>query len=118
MELLEKQQLFSELVRRLLGALTSMGYKVTFGEAWRSPETAKMMVSECKGIARSLHTERLAIDLCLFKDGKYLTDTKDYEDAGKLWKAMSSKDYVCAWGGDFRHLPDGNHFSIEHEGIR
>jgi len=68
---------------------------------------------ECTvGKDKSLHKIKLAIDLDLFKDGKYLTKTKDYEFAGVFWESL---DPSCEWGGsDGRD--DGCHFSISHNG--
>ena len=60
------------------------------------------------GAARSQHKRRLAIDLLLFKDGKYLTDTKDYAPLGLWWEQQGG-----AWGGRFE---DGNHFSLAYQG--
>jgi hypothetical protein len=95
-----------------------MGYDVTLGEAWRDPEWAAEMRKRGKGIANSLHCLKLAIDLNLFWQGKYLTDSEDYRPLGELWEAWGG-----SWGGDFlddegKPKPDGNHFSLEHEGVR
>lgn len=108
MTLLEKQTLFTKLVTLLLQNIQMAGYECTFGDAYRSPEEAERL-----GFKNSLHTQRLAIDLNLFKDGKYLTKTEDYERFGKFWESLSGANYICAWGGRFS---DGNHFSIAHNG--
>lgn len=119
MTLHEKQILFSRLVSQLLDTLALWRIEVAFGETWRSPEEAARHAEEHDGIKNSLHTLRLAIDLLFYKDGIYLTDTKDYELAGAYWKSLSNPEegYVCAWGGDFSK-PDGGHFSIEHNGTK
>ena len=88
-----------------------MGYKVTVGEWWRSDAEA-----ERHGFKNSNHRKRLAVDINLFKDGVYLTDSADYEPLG-IWWEQQSGEYECAWGGRFSN-PDGNHFSYEHEGVR
>jgi hypothetical protein len=113
MTLRELQSVFAQLSAQLIQQAEKFGYDVTLGEAWRSPETAKVYAEEGKGIVDSLHIERLAIDLNLFKQGAYLTDTKDYEILGEWWEGLSCDNYKCAWGGRFH---DGNHFSIEYEG--
>jgi hypothetical protein len=71
---------------------------VTLGEAWRSPEEAARLAKTGKGIARSLHTERLAIDLNLFKSGQYLFGTEDHRELGEWWEAQ---DALARWGGRF-----------------
>lgn len=118
MNLLQKQQVFSQLIARLIQQAASLGYQVTLGEAWRSPETARTYEIMGRGIANSLHTKRLAMDLCLFKDGKYLTDTEDYFQIGEIWKSYSTDECVTCWGGDFKPNADGNHFSISEGGYK
>lgn len=113
MTLLDKQQLFAQCVAELIAHLLGAGYKVTFGEAYRSPQEAARLAQTGAGIARSLHTDRLAIDLNLFKDGAFLRLSEEYAEAGAFWKALHP---LCRWGGDFPTRPDGNHFSLEHEG--
>lgn len=115
MNLIQKQKAFSERLAKLILHLVAQGYEVTFGECWRPPETAAIYASQGKGISNSLHSQRLAVDLNLFKDGKLLIHTDEYHEAGSFWECLSTDDCVCSWGGDFG---DGNHFSIEHNGIR
>lgn len=112
MELLSpKQRIFTHRVYLLLDWLYSHGYEVTLGECFRPAETAKLYADEGSGIANSLHCLRLAIDLNLFLNGKYLTDTKQYEPAGLFWESLSTPEAQCAWGGRFEQ-PDGDHFSL------
>jgi hypothetical protein len=112
MTLGEKQRLFTKLVGMLIEFAYANGYELTFGDAYRSPEQAKQNAAAGKGIANSLHCERLAIDLNLFRHGKYLTDSADYKPLGEFWESLGAD---CAWGGRFTR-PDGNHFSIKHAG--
>ena len=113
MTLREKQSAFALLVARLILQADRMGYAVTLGEAWRSPDEAARLATVGKGIARSLHTSRLAIDLNLFRDGAYLTSTEAHRPLGEWWEAQSTEQYECAWGGRFR---DGGHYSLAHGG--
>lgn len=112
MNLSKKQKLFTHLVAKLIEFVYSQGYELTFGEAWRPPETAAIYAKQGKGIKNSLHTKRLAIDLNLFKGDVYLTKSEDYKPLGEFWEGL---DPLCRWGGRFK---DGNHFSIEHEGVK
>lgn len=114
MTLSEKQQKFVLLVCDLIHWADKMGYKVTFGEAYRTPEQAAFNAQKGTGISNSLHTKRLAIDLNLFKNGTYLTATEDHRMLGEYWKSL---DQDCCWGGDFSK-PDGNHYSLQHEGVK
>jgi hypothetical protein len=117
MTLAHKQQHFAVLVARLIIEATRREWAVTFGEAYRSPEEAARLAKLGIGIAHSLHTQRLAVDLNLFINGQYQTDSAAYAPLGAWWEQQSSGEIVCAWGGRFS-TPDGNHFSCEHEGRR
>lgn len=106
--LLEKQQLFAVMVADLINHANSLGYALTFGEAYRTPEQAALNAAKGTGIKNSLHTDRLAIDFNLFKDAKWLQQTEDFEPLGVFWESIGG-----TWGGRFG---DGNHFSMEHQG--
>lgn len=108
-----KQSAFVQLVGRLIAHAYAEGYELTFGEAYRSPEEAARLARIGAGITKSLHTDRLAIDLNLFKDGRYVTTTEHYRPLGEWWEAQSTPELECCWGGRFR---DGNHFSVSHGG--
>jgi hypothetical protein len=113
MTLGQKQRLFARLLPRLLDFAHAQGYEVSFGEFWRSPETAAAYARDGRGIANSLHVDRLAADLNLFRNGTYLTDTSDHLPLGEYWESLH---HLCCWGGRFRPRPDGNHYSLEHGG--
>ena len=110
MKLGEKQELFSQLLAQLILFAYANGYKIRMGQVERSKEEAARNAKKGIGIANSLHTQRLAADLYLFKDGKYLTKTEAYRPLGEFWQSLHP---LCCWGGLFN---DGNHFSITHGG--
>ena len=114
MTLGEKQRLFVKLIGQLIDWAYRNGYELTFGEAVRTQAQASANASSGAGISNSLHLIRLAIDLNLFKDGLYLTDSQAYKPLGDYWKSLHD---LCRWGGDFVTRPDGNHFSLTHNGI-
>lgn len=104
----EKQSRFALMVARLIFKAEELGYEVTFGEAWRSEEEARRLAGAGKGVARSLHCDRLAVDLNLFLDGWWLRETLDHLPLGEWWESQGG-----TWGGRFG---DGNHYSLAHEG--
>lgn len=110
MTLREKQSLFVRLVALLICEAQMKGYELTFGEAYRTPEQAALNAKAGTGIANSLHTQRLAIDLNLFKDGAFLTSTEAHRPLGEFWESLHE---LCRWGGRFK---DGNHYSLSHGG--
>lgn len=115
MTLGEKQRLFTRLVGILIEYAYQQGYELTFGDAYRSPSQAAENGSKGTGIKNSLHIERLAVDFNLFKDSKFLTETEDHKTLGIFWEGLHP---LCRWGGRFVPKPDGNHYSLEHEGVK
>lgn len=95
MTLREKQSLFARKVSDLIAYAYNQGYEVTLGDA----------MAKSGHVKGSKHYDRLAIDLNLFKDGEYLTETDDHRFLGEYWKSLGG-----TWGGDFKRK-DGNHYS-------
>jgi len=110
----DQQRRFLPFVARLIDYAYSQGFELTAGELYRTPEQAALNAKSGAGIAHSLHTQRLAVDLQLFKDGVYLTDSAAYESLGVFWEKL---DPDACWGGRFSK-PDGNHFSLTFGGIK
>lgn len=105
----QKQSRFARSVPLLLQYMTALGYEYTFGEALRTQAQATANAASGAGISNSLHLERLAIDVNLFKDGIYLSDSESHRPFGTFWKSLGA-DYF--WGGDFKPNADGNHYSL------
>lgn len=110
----DQQRRLLPLVAKLIEYAYAQGYELTAGELYRTPEQAALNAKSGAGIAHSLHTQRLAIDLQLFKNGVYITDSADYEPLGVFWEEL---DPDACWGGRFSK-PDGNHFSLTFGGIK
>lgn len=104
MTLGQAQRKFTRMVADLIVWAYNNGYELTFGEAWRTPEQAALNASKGIGIGGSLHIDRLAVDLNLFRDGKFLTSTDDHRPLGEYWESIGG-----TWGGRFN---DGNHYSL------
>lgn len=100
MSLRQVQSRFAFMVALLLIKAKSLGYEFTFGESYDDDNTGHM-----KG---SLHYIRLAQDLNLFKDGKFLDINEDHKPLGEWWESIGG-----AWGGRFS---DGNHYSLAYGG--
>lgn len=93
MGLREKQSIFARKVGLLIAYAYEQGYELTFGDAWAQ-------TGHVKG---SYHYKRLAVDLNLFRNGRYLTTTEHHRPLGEFWESIGG-----TWGGRFR---DGNHYS-------
>lgn len=116
MTLSEKQRLFMKLLAEFLTWIYQQpGVEVVGGQLQRTQDEADKNAASGAGISNSLHTKCLAIDLMLFVQGVYKIDTDSYRTLGEKWKSLHP---LCRWGGDFTTRQDGDHFSIEHEGIR
>ena len=98
----QKQSRFVRMVGLLIDYAYLQGFELTFGDAYALTGHKE----------NSLHGKRLAIDLNLFRNGEYLTTTEAHLPLGEFWERIGG-----TWGGRFS-TPDGNHYSLEHEGIR
>lgn len=106
MSLRKKQSEFVSMLGELIRHAEYLGYELTMGRGYASPASNKAD----GGHPNSNHLNRLAIDLNLFKDGEFLTETEDHQPLGLFWESIGG-----TWGGRFN---DGNHYSIEHNGIK
>lgn len=112
MRLGDKQRLFTSLIAKLITFAYENGYELTFGDAFRDPRLhGKVGVKLGYGHPKSNHKNRLAVDFNLFKDGKYLTANDDHKELGEYWESLHPD---CRWGGRFN---DGNHYSMEYQGM-
>lgn len=107
----QKQRRFLPMVCKLVEHAYALGYELSVGDAFRDPRLhGELGVAKGYGHPKSAHKQRLAIDLNLFKDGKYLETTEAHKPLGEFWESLGG-----SWGGRFA---DGNHYSIEHDGVR
>lgn len=112
-ELFRLQNEFLKTLAHFILWLYDQGYQVTEGEGLRPPEMAKLYAERGTGSANSLHIDKLAHDLNIFRDGAY--PDKEWERIGAAWKAMHP---LARWGGDFKGKTAGDygHFSFEYRG--
>lgn len=111
MTLFETQVKFASLIPLLISKAFELGFQVTLGDAYRDPRVhGEFGVKQGYGHPKSNHKRRLALDLNLFKNGKYLTTTEDHQPLGEYWESLGG-----TWGGRFK---DSNHYSWEYEGIK
>ncbi len=96
MDILKTQNEFVRAIALLILFACQKGYAITFGDTTARDGHKK----------DSLHYKRCAIDLNLFRDGKYLNKTEDHAELGKFWESLHPR---CRWGGRFN---DGNHYEM------
>jgi hypothetical protein len=108
-----KQRLFTHCIGELIRWAYVEGFELTFGDAYRDARVhGEIGVKKSYSHSKSVHKQRLAVDFNLFKNGKYLTDSQDYQKLGEYWETLNPS---ARWGGRFN---DGNHFSFEHNGVK
>jgi len=109
MTLGQLQRKFTLMIAKLIIFAYDNGYELTFGDAYRDPRVhGELGVKVGYSGASSNHKIRLAVDLNLFKNGMFLTSSKDHEPLGLFWESIGG-----TWGGRFN---DGNHYSMEWQG--
>lgn len=110
----QKQELFMRLMPRLVDYVHSLGFEVRGGDLFRDPRVhGALGVKMGYGHPKSAHKLKIAIDLNLFKNGAFIEDTEAHRPIGEWWKRQHE---LCRWGGDFSK-PDGNHYSLFHDGV-
>lgn len=99
-----RQTEFASKVPALISKAFELGYEVTLGDAYRDPRVhGNYGERKAYGEAKSFHKLRLAIDLNLFKEGKFITDETGHKQIGEWWESIGG-----TWGGRFH---DPNHYS-------
>lgn len=117
MKLSEAQRLFASRVPRLIDRIYDQGYECSIGDVFRDPRShGAQGETSPYGRAKSAHKNKLAIDLNLFLDGVYITDSESHRQFGEYWVAMDPENHV--WGGSWTgRKKDGNHYSFRYGGI-
>jgi len=99
------------MIAKLIVWAYDHGYELTWEDAFRDPRVHGGLGEKVAyGHKNSAHKNRLAIDFNLFKDGEYLTSTEDHRPLGEFWESIGG-----TWGG---HFADGNHYSMEYNGVK
>ena len=107
-----KQELFMRMLPRLIDKAHELGFEIRGGDLFRDSRVHGAVGEKLGyGHKNSCHKVKLAIDLNLFKDGRYLSSTEDHRELGEWWEKQHE---LCRWGGRFA---DGNHYSLWHNGM-
>ena len=118
MSLVAKQWKFLRNVAKLIAYADSLGWVLTGGELYRTMDQQKIYMRNGQSkTLNSRHLSRLAIDLNLFINGKYVTNTDQYKPLGDFWRTLDERN---VWGGDWNNngsmqdesFLDGNHFEM------
>jgi hypothetical protein len=93
-------------------------HQVALGEAHRPDWVAAQYAKRGIGIAESLHTKKLAIDLLLFTDGVYQSQPEAYKPLAELWLQVAPAFGVVPAAGYYFKSRDAVHFSCSWEGFK
>ena len=111
MKLREYQSLFLLNVSKLIQYAFSLeGYELTGGELLRPHEMQEIYKKDGRSkTLDSYHLKKLAIDLNLFVNGKYITSDEDckmyYKPLAEYWKTLHPKNSSgYEWNWDFNHF--------------
>jgi len=123
MSLSDEQWEFLQDVSELIRWAKANNFKLTGGELYRTQDQQKLyyygkrIVVHKDGVLsciddkkrsktlRSRHTERLAIDLNVFVNGRLAWEPEDLKSIGEFWKSLNPQN---VWGGDWGW--DAGHF--------
>ena len=96
-------------VTRLINKATELGFVVTAGELYRTPEQQEIYVKTGRSrTMNSLHIQRRAVDLNFFLNGKLTYDKAVLAPLGAYWESLHP---LNSWGGNGVKLVDTPHFS-------
>jgi len=94
---------------RLVQKATELGFQVTAGELYRTPEQQQIYVKTGRSrTMQSLHLQRRAVDLNFFLNGKLVYDKAVLAPLGAYWESLHPWN---SWGGNGIKLVDVPHFS-------
>ena len=108
MSLVPKQAAFLLDAAKLIQYATALGFTVTGGELFRTPEQQEIYVKSGRSkTMNSNHLKRLAIDLNFLRDGNLVYDIPALKPVGEYWESLSPKN---SWGGNWTTFKDVPHF--------
>jgi hypothetical protein len=96
-------------VCRLVQHATGIGFTLTAGELYRTPEQQEIYMKTGRSQTMdSLHLKRLAVDFNIFRDGKLVGSKAALAPLGAYWESLNP---LNSWGGNGKKLVDCPHFS-------
>jgi predicted chitinase len=113
MSLLREQSIFLQHVVELLRKASELGFQVSGGELYRTPEQQALHVQNGRSqTMSSQHLKRLAIDLNFFREGldgqaRLTYDVEELRPLGQYWESL---DHANRWGGNWNTFKDTPHF--------
>ncbi len=113
MSLVREQSVFLLQACELIRKAGELGFSVSAGELYRTPEQQALHVKNGRSTTMSSqHLKRLAIDLNFFRDGpdgtpQLIYDVEALRPLGQFWEGL---DPANRWGGNWTSFKDTPHF--------
>lgn len=108
MSAVKEQAEFLQHACLLIQKAAELGFVVTGGELYRTPEQQQIYVKTGRSqTMASNHLRRCAIDLNFFKDGALTYDIAALRPLGEYWQSLHPKN---SWGGFWKSFKDVPHF--------
>lgn len=99
MTLSERQQVFTFNIHQLIEFAYKNGFKLTFGEVYRTEEQQKIYFDTGRSkTMNSRHLQRLAVDFNIFIDNRLINDPLTIQPLGNFWVTLNLDN---VWGGDW-----------------
>lgn len=96
-------------VAKLINKAAELGFKLTAGEMFRTPDQQLIYVQSGRSkTMNSLHLSRRAVDFNFFIDNKLTYDKEKIAPLGAFWESLSP---LNSWGGNGTKFVDTPHFS-------
>jgi hypothetical protein len=112
--LAEKRCRFTTMIGKLIEFANGLGFGVALDQVKRTQLEADANAASGRGIPNSLHLYGLAADINLYRGAMWLGTSADHLPLGTYWESLAPD---ARWGGRFSK-PDGNHYSLEHNGVK
>lgn len=114
MSLRTEQEAFLLDFCKLIVYITQQGFTVTAGELLRPIEMQTIYVKTGRSKTMdSDHIKKLAGDLNIFLNGKYVTSKEVLKPIGEYWESLNKQN---RWGGNFKSFKDLPHFERHYRG--
>lgn len=108
MSMVYEQATFLDHLCLMIAHAKSLGFTVTSGELYRTPEQQQIYVQTGRSkTLKSYHLKRLAGDFNFFKDGQLVYDKEALQPIGDYWESLDQKN---SWGGNWNSFKDLPHF--------
>jgi peptidoglycan L-alanyl-D-glutamate endopeptidase CwlK len=108
MSLGKKQEIFSKNLHLLVAHIYDLGFQIRRGECHRPYFMQQHYVRTGRSkTLKGRHPQKMAADLFIFKDGKWISSKEELQGIGDYWESLDCEN---EWGGNWTDFVDTPHF--------